>query len=55
MPRLFIQYQNNSAVPILTQNLPSVLQGEEPNVGDLIVACTADQTRRLLSQKNMDH
>ena len=38
MPRVYIQYQTNSAVPILTQNLSSVLQGEEPVVGDLIAA-----------------
>jgi predicted Ser/Thr protein kinase len=38
MTRLFIQYQNNSAVPILTQTLPSVLQGEDPIVGDLVAA-----------------
>ena len=38
MPRLFIQYQTNSVVPILTQTLPSVLQGEGPVVGDLVAA-----------------
>ena len=38
MPRFYIQYQNNSPVPILTQTLPSVLQGEEPIVADLIGA-----------------
>ena len=36
--RIFIQYQNNSAVPILTQTLPSFILGEEPIVGDLIQA-----------------
>ena len=38
MPRFYIQYQNNSQVPILSQTLPSVLQGEEPIVADLIAA-----------------
>ena len=38
MPHIFIQYQNNSAVPILTQTLPSVIQGEEPIVGELVAA-----------------
>ena len=38
MPRFYIQYQNNSPVPILSQTLPSVLQGEEPIVADLIGA-----------------
>ena len=38
MPRFYIQYQNNSPVPILSQTLPSVLEGEEPIVADLIGA-----------------
>ena len=37
MTRLFIQYQNNSPVPIFTQNLlVSLTQGELPVVADLI-------------------
>jgi hypothetical protein len=55
-PRLFIQYQKNAPVPILIQSLPSVLQGEEAVVGDLVAARTADQTRRLLGyQKTVAH
>jgi hypothetical protein len=42
MTRLYIQYQNNSPVPLFTQSLP-VPQGEEPVVGDLIAG-----TRRLI-------
>ena len=37
MPRLYIQYQNNSPVPIYPQNLP-IPQGEEPAVADLVAA-----------------
>ena len=37
MPRLYIQYQNNTPVPIFTQNLP-IPQGEEPVVADLVAA-----------------
>ena len=40
MPRLYIQYQNYSAVPLFTQNLP-IPQGEEPIVSDLISAFQA--------------
>jgi hypothetical protein len=40
MPRLYIQYQNNSPVPIFTQNLP-IPQGEEPVVADLVAAFQA--------------
>ena len=38
MTRLYIQYQNNGPVPILTQNLSSALQGEKPVVADLVAA-----------------
>ena len=40
MPRLYIQYQNNTPVPIFTQNLP-IPQGEEPVVADLVAAFQA--------------
>jgi len=55
MPRLYIQYQNISPVPIFTQNLP-IPQGEEPAVADLVAACTQDPTRRLLGlPEDTDH
>jgi hypothetical protein len=42
MPRLYIQYKENAPIPTLTQTLPSVIQGEEPVVGELVAACVSD-------------